>query len=170
MYAPWNAPSWPWRHEADRLPDPCVEFAGTAHSLFPHGDRTPDPDLLMSGRIRVQDGCTWRQGMVDTFSIGLGLTEKAPFESASATAHTGLRRTVAGACHPDRTAMPVTNLGDEAEEVSDGHGGSPATVDVIVRKANVIVTVRLIAAHPDSNVARLVEQIARSAVSKITLR
>jgi hypothetical protein len=169
MNAPWNDPAWPWRHEADRLPDACAGFATTAHALFPSSERTPDADLLLLGPIARQDGCTWRNGTVDTFSIGLGLTRKDLFQSASSTAGDGFHRTLSGACHPDRTAVPVAGLGDEAQEVTDGRAtAGPTAVDVIARKANVVVTVRLITTAPDRDAARTVEQVTRSALSKIT--
>jgi hypothetical protein len=166
MYAPWNDPSWPWRHEADRLPDACTGFAATARTLLPSGRRTPDADLLLLGPIESQGGCTWRNGTVDTFSIGLGLTHKDLFRSATSTASDGFRRTVAAACHPDRSAVPVAGLGDEAREVTGGTGTQPA-IDMIARKSNVVVTVRLTTTHPGGDSARTVEQVARAALSKI---
>jgi hypothetical protein len=167
MSAPWNDPSWPWRHEAARLPSVCGTFAGTARTLFSGGERTPDADLLLAGPIARQDGCTWRDGTVDTFSIGLGLSHKAPFHSASGAAGDAFRRTVAGALHPDRTAVPVAGLGDEALKVTGG-GSGPTAVDIITRKANVIVTVRLITTYPDADASATVSRITRSVLSRIT--
>jgi hypothetical protein len=164
MYAPWNDPSWPWRHEADRLPDVCTGFAATAHALLPGGRRTPDADLLLLGPIASQGGCTWRNGTVDTFSIGLGLTRKDLFHSATSTAADGFRRTVTAACHPDRSAAPLAGLGDEAREIT---GGTGPAVDMIARRSNVVVTVRLITTRPGGDPARTVEQVARAALSKI---
>ncbi|MGH3382608.1 MAG: hypothetical protein ACRDP6_48555 [Actinoallomurus sp.] len=167
MNAPWNDPSWPWRHEADRLPDTCAGFAATARTLLPGGERTPDADLFLLGPIESQDGCTWRKGTVDTFSIGLGLARKEVFRSASSTACDGFRRTVDAARHPDRSAVPVAGLGDEAQQVTDG-AGDQAAVDMIARKANVVITVRLITTRPGGDSARTVEQVARAALSKIS--
>ncbi|WP_329234453.1 hypothetical protein OG417_27965 [Actinoallomurus sp. NBC_01490] len=168
MEAPWNDPSWPWRHEAGRLPGLCAMFASTAHALLPPGDRTPDADLLLLGPIERQEGCTWRTGVVGTFSVGLGLTRKGPFESASATAHDGFRRTVAGARIPDRTAAPVRGLADEAREITDGTAGiGLTTADLIARRANVIVTVRLIAPTSVPDAARTVERVARTALANV---
>lgn len=168
MEAPWNDPSWPWRHEAGRLPGLCAMFAPTAHALLPPGDRTPDADLLLLGPVDRQEGCTWRSGVVGTFSVGLGLTRKGPFESASATAHDGFRRTVAGALRPARTATPVRGLADEAQEIVDGTGGiGLTTVDLIARRANVIVTVRLIAPGSASAATRTVERAARTALANV---
>jgi hypothetical protein len=167
MNAPWNAPSWPWRHEAARLPAVCGAFAGTARTLFSGGERTPDADLLMAGPVARQDGCTWRDGAVDTFSIGLGLTHQVPFHSASAAAGDVFRRTVAGARRPDRTAVPVRGLGDEARRVTGG-GLMPSGVDMITRKANVIVTVRLITTRPDVDTTATVERISRSVLARIS--
>ena len=167
MNAPWNDPSWPWRHEADRLPDACTGFAATARTLLPSGRRTPDADLFLLGSIERQDGCTWRKGTVDTFSIGFGLTRKELFHSASSTACDGFRRTVAAARHPGRSAVPVAGLGDEAQEVTSGTGDH-AAFDMIARKANVVITVRLITSHPGGDSARTVEQVTRAALSKIT--
>jgi hypothetical protein len=167
MNAPWNDPSWPWRHEAARLPSVCGAFAGTARTLFSGGERTPDADLLLSGPIARQDGCTWRDGTVDTFSIGLGLTHKVAFHSASGAARDAFRLTVAGASHPDRTAVPVAGLGDEARKVTGG-GREPTAVDIITRKANVIVTVRLITTHPEADASATAARITRSVLSRIT--
>lgn len=166
MNAPWNDPSWPWRHEAARLPAVCGAFAATARTLFSGGERTPDADLLLDGPIAQQDGCTWRNGALATFSIGLGLTRKAAFHSASGTARDAFRRTVAGARHPDRTAVPVAGLGDEAQMITDGAREHTA-VDMITRKANVIVTVRLIVTRPGVDARATVTEITRSALSRI---
>lgn len=166
MNAPWNAPSWPWRHEAARLPAVCGAFTGTARTLFSGGERTPDADLLMAGPVALQDGCTWREGTVDTFSIGLGLTHEVPFHSASGAAQDIFLRTVAGARRPDRTAVPVHGLGDEARRITGG-GLMPPAVDLITRKANVIVTVRLITNRPDVDTVTTVERITRSVLSRI---
>ncbi|GLY76441.1 hypothetical protein Airi01_047080 [Actinoallomurus iriomotensis] len=168
MEAPWNDPSWPWRHEAGRLPGLCSMFASTARVLLPPGDRTPDADLLLLGSVARQEGCTWRSGVVGTFSVGLGLTHKGPFRSAGATAHDGFRRTVAGARRPDRHATPVSGLADEAREIIDGTGGiGLTTVDLIARRANVIVTVRLISTAPAPDAARAVERAARTALANV---
>lgn len=169
MYAPWNDPAWPWRHDADRVPGACTSFAATARSLLPSAHRTPDADLFLLGPIRAQDGCTWRSGTVHTFSIGFGLTRKAPFRSADATAHDGFRRTVTAARHPGRTAVPVSGLGDEARELTDATASTePTAVDVIARRANVIVAVRLITDRPAPDAARTVERIARAALARVT--
>lgn len=164
MDAPWNNPSWPWRHEAARLPDACAAFAGTARSLLPHSRMTPDPDLFLLGPIRRESGCTWRAGRTDTFSVGLGLTGRAVFRSASATAHRGLARTVAAARRPDRAARPLTGLGDEAREITDD---GPATADVLVRRANVIVVVRVITTRSGVDAARTAERVARDALARV---
>ena len=60
-----------------------------ARTLPRAGEETPDADVLLPGSIDAQDGCTWRSGDVDTFSIGMGLTRKDLFHSACATAHDG---------------------------------------------------------------------------------
>jgi hypothetical protein len=167
MNAPWNDPAWPWRHEAGRLPDACAGFAATARSLLPGGRRTPDADLFLLGPIQSQNGCTWRKGTVETFSIGLGLTRKEVFRSASSAARDGFRRTVDAARHPDRNAVPLAGLGDEAREVTGGRSTGTA-VDVIARRANVVVTVRLITGRPGADSARTVEQVTRAVLARIT--
>jgi hypothetical protein len=166
MDAPWNDSRWPWRHEARRLPGMCTLFAPTARTLLPSGDRTPDADLLLVGPVARQQGCTWRNGATGTFSVGLGLTRERPFQNAGDTAHADFRRTVAGARHPDRTAVPVRDLADEARRITGGVPGR-AAVDLIARRANVIVTVRLITPAPDPAAERTVEQVARTALSRI---
>jgi hypothetical protein len=170
MNAPWNDASWPWLHEAGRLPDACSGFSATALTLLPAGHETPDADLLLMGPIARQKGCTWRSGAIDTFSVGLGLTHKDLFHSACATAHDGFTRTVTGARLPDRTARPLAGLGDEARELAGGGARAGRTaIDVIARRANVIVTVRLITTHPAPDVQRTVAQIARATLAKIAL-
>lgn len=165
MDAPWNSPSWPWRHEAARLPDVCPAFADTARALLPRSRMTPATDVFLLGPIERESGCTWRAGRTDTFSVGLGLTGRALFRSASATAHRGLARTVAGACRPDRVPRPLTGLGDEAREITDEEG--PTTADVLVRRANVIVVVRLITTRSGADAARTVEEVARAALARV---
>jgi hypothetical protein len=169
MNAPWNDASWPWRHEADRLPDVCSGFGSVARTLLPAGEETPDADVLLPGSIDAQEGCTWRAGDVDTFSVGLGLTRKDLFHSACAIAHDGFARTVAGARGPDRTVAPLAGLGDEARELTGG-GTRPrrSAVDVIARRANVIVTVRLVTTRAGSGTSWTVERIARATLARIT--
>jgi hypothetical protein len=148
----------------------CSGFGSIARTLLPAGAETPDADVLLPGSIDVQEGCTWRAGDVDTFSIGLGLTRKDLFHSACATAHDGFARTVAGARGPDRTVAPLGSLGDEARELTGG-GTRPrrTAVDVIARRANVIVTVRLITTRAAPGTPRAVERIARITLARITL-
>jgi hypothetical protein len=170
MNAPWNDASWPWRHEADRLPGVCAGFGSIARTLLPAGEETPDADVLLPGSIDTQEGCTWRDGEVDTFSIGLGLTRKDVLHSACATAHDGFARTVAGARGPDRAVAPLVSLGDEARELTGG-GTRPrrTAVDVIARRANVIVTVRLVTTRAAPDTPRTVERIARAILARIIL-
>lgn len=170
MNAPWNDAPWPWLHEADRLPDVCSTFGSVARTLLPAGEETPDADVLLPGSIGTQEGCTWRAGDVDTFSIGLGLTRKDLFRNACATAHDGFARTVAGARGADRTVAPLAGLGDEARELTGG-GNRPrrTAVDVIARRANVIVTVRLVTTHVTPETPRIVERIAHATLARITL-
>ncbi|GAB2830991.1 hypothetical protein GCM10027176_39210 [Actinoallomurus bryophytorum] len=170
LNAPWNDASWPWRHEAGRLPDVCSGFGSVARTLLPAGEETPDADILLPGSIDTQEGCTWRAGDVDTFSIGLGLTRKDLLHNACATAHDGFVRTVAGARGPDRTVTALAGLGDEARELTGG-GTRPrrTAADVIVRKANVIVTVRLVTTRAGLASPSGVERIARATLARIAL-
>jgi len=63
--------------------------------------------------------------------------------------------------------VPVAGLGDEARKVTGG-GREPTAVDIITRKANVIVTVRLITTHPEADASATAARITRSVLSRIT--
>ncbi|MGO4632156.1 hypothetical protein AB4225_14605 [Streptomyces sp. 2RAF24] len=171
---PWNAPWWPGRHEASRLPDPCLAGAAAASRLTPHargdGDRPPNAGYGPGAR------CVWRDTENGaTLWVEYGLAEWKGSLGGSATDAARKQQALNGRVVEEegsRTA-PVAGLGDEASSVSVP--GREAAV--LVRVANVTVSVRYLLppttgpdpARDDAAARSAAEQAAREAVGPIRL-
>ncbi|MEW1635383.1 hypothetical protein AB0469_15050 [Streptomyces sp. NPDC093801] len=171
---PWNAPWWPGRHEASRLPDPCLAGTAAASRLTPHA--RGDGDQPLNAGYGLGSRCVWRDAENGTtLWIEYDLAEWRGTMGGSATdaarEQQALNRRFAGG-QGSRTTT-VGGLGDEASSVSVP--GREAAV--LVRVANVTVSVRyLLAPVPggdpdrDETAARsAVEQAAREAVVPVRL-
>lgn len=169
---PWNAPWWPGRHEASRLPDPCLAGAAAASRLTPHarGDQPFNAGHSPGSR------CVWRDTENGaTLWIDYDLAEWHGTMGGSATdaarEQQALNRRHVGG-EGSRTAT-VAGLGDEASSILVPGREAAA----LVRIANVTVSVRYLlpptlAGDPDRGEATArsaVEQAAREAIRPIHL-
>ncbi|MFF4582701.1 hypothetical protein ACFY15_30610 [Streptomyces sp. NPDC001373] len=171
---PWNAPWWPGRHEASRLPAPCIVGAVAASRLTPHaggeGDHPPKTGLGPGAR------CVWRDAENGaTLWIEYELAQWRGTMGGSAT-DAAREQQAMNRRHIEEEGshtVTVAGLGDEASTVSVPGNEAAA----LVRVANVTVSVRYLlppsrggdAEREDAAARSAVEQTAREAVVPLRL-
>lgn len=167
---PWDSPFWPSRHEVSRLPDACAVLRrAPATALVQNG--LPDGSDAFSGgselsRCRAdgaEDGRTFhlslRYDLLNRYAGSGG--------SGSAVAHRLFEDSVSPLFH--KVWTPLRGLGDEARrsvrDSGDGHSG----VTVVVRRANVVVTVDYTTQTTAAQTTSGAERMARAAVDGLRL-
>jgi hypothetical protein len=168
---PWNRAFWPGRQEAVAVPSACeVLRSPSASRLIPSGTPTSEGSVV-DRRRSACDLNDPRGGRRITVRYELSSQEGGLGGSASDAAHHtfAVQRDVIAS---DRggTSIRVRGLGDEAQIITRAFSSDASTVDVVVRRANVVLTVHYLASEPPQQMATDAQQVARRAVDLIRVR
>jgi hypothetical protein len=159
---PWISPIWPGRYEASSVPRACDTLgAPTAGRLVPDGFPASSGTTTDS----ASSECTMEDER-NRLQVRYELSNRTPFSaSGSDIAHRSFQDSLG--VYPNAAWRAVKDLGDEARTAPVARTGN--WIEVIVRRANVVVTVDYMGPGPREGSIADTERVAQAAVHQIHL-